>query len=146
MSSRFLTVKTEIGTSSVEVLESFKFGGVAREFNVRLKYGIAPTDAALVAALRQEFNIPETYAGNCFAMAGDRNVRFNPAPEVTKTDVTDPKEDRTVETLHSDSHGIGAGDDAGVPVQPVPDRVPSTAGFDVAREPAPKPKRGSGTR
>lgn len=79
MQPRFLQVDSgDVLLSHVEVLEAFKYGQVYREFNVRLRRGIYPTDQALMDELRKQFNVPAEYVGNVLALAGDRTVRFDP--------------------------------------------------------------------
>jgi hypothetical protein len=76
--ARFIQVASD-PDSHLEVLEAFRFGGQAREFNVRLRRGVAPTDEALIAALRKEFAIPSAATAIITPLAGDRNVVFQDA-------------------------------------------------------------------
>lgn len=79
MQPRFLQVDSgDVLLSHVEVLEAFKYGQVYREFNVRLRRGVYPTDVALMAEIRKQFNVPAEYVGNVLPLAGDRTVRFDP--------------------------------------------------------------------
>lgn len=130
--------------SSVEVLETFKYGGVQREFNVRLRRGTWPSNADLIELLRSEASLPANLVGSVSPMAGDKTVQFNPAPE----DRGEGKAGKNVSSIQSDGRGSMSRVDAGLPAEftadsPAPRRGAGRHGNDRRPDGKPQPRGGS---